>query len=78
VIRTDRERKRVPAYFVAEVSPGEGRPSKANLFRDKLTSWPYEIGRDGCVRPPERPGIGLEVNEEYSKKHPVIEGSSYV
>ena len=36
------------------------------------------IGRGGCVRPLERPGIGLEVNEEFLKKHPVIEGSSYV
>ena len=68
-------------HFLAAIDNGgyfEADISKANLFRDELTSRPYEIGRDGCVRPPERPGLGLEVNEEFLKKHPVIEGSSYV
>ena len=68
-------------HFLAAIDNGgyfEADISKANLFRDELTSPPYEIGRDGCVRPLERPGIGVEVNEEFLRKHPVIEGSSYV
>jgi D-galactarolactone cycloisomerase len=58
-------------YFEADVS-------KNNLFRDELVSTPYQIGKDGCVRPLEAPGIGVEVNEEFLAKHPVIEGPAYV
>jgi len=58
-------------YFEADVS-------KLNLFRDQLTTTPYVLGTDGCVRPLERPGIGLEVDEAFLAAHPVIEGPSYV
>jgi D-galactarolactone cycloisomerase len=58
-------------YFEADVS-------KNNLFRDELVSKPYVLGRDGCVRPLEGPGLGLQVNEKFLAKHPVIEGPSYV
>ncbi len=58
-------------YFEADVS-------KLNLFRDQLTQAPYEIGKDGCVRPIDRPGIGVEVDESFLAKYPVIEGPSYV
>jgi L-alanine-DL-glutamate epimerase-like enolase superfamily enzyme len=58
-------------YFEADVS-------RDNLFRDRLTSLPYRIGPDGCVRPPEGPGLGVEVDEEVLRAHPVIDGPSYV
>jgi len=58
-------------YFEADVSVG-------NLFRDELTSRPYQIDAQGAVRPLERPGIGVEVDEDFLRRHPVIEGSSYV
>jgi D-galactarolactone cycloisomerase len=58
-------------YFEADVS-------KNNLFRDRLVSTPYALDRDGCVRPLEKPGIGVDVDEEFLVKHPVIEGPSYV
>ena len=52
---------------------------KRNLFRDTLVSTPYRLGPDGCVRPlDEKPGIGVEVDEGFLVKHPVIEGPSYV
>jgi L-alanine-DL-glutamate epimerase-like enolase superfamily enzyme len=56
----------------------EGDVSKGNLFRDELVSRPYEVGSDGCVRPLEAPGIGVEVNEGFLERHPVIEGPAYV
>jgi L-alanine-DL-glutamate epimerase-like enolase superfamily enzyme len=68
-------------HFLAAIDNGgyfEGDVSKNNLFRDELVSRPYEVGPDGCVRPLEKPGLGLEVNEEFLAKHPVIEGPSYV
>lgn len=60
-----------PGYF-------EGDVSKNNLFRDVMVSEPYRVGADGCVRPLEGPGLGLEVDEDFLVKHPVIEGPSYV
>ena len=60
-----------PGYF-------EGDVSKNNLFRDELVSTPYVVDKNGCVTPLEAPGIGVEVNEEFLIKHPVIEGPSYV
>jgi L-alanine-DL-glutamate epimerase-like enolase superfamily enzyme len=56
----------------------EGDVSKNNLFRDELTSSPYQLDKDGNVRPLEGPGIGVEVNEDFLAKHPPIEGPGYV
>ncbi len=58
-------------YFEADVSRG-------NLFRDRLTSRPYELETNGCVRALEKPGIGVEVDDDFLAQHPVIEGPSYV
>ncbi len=58
-------------YFEADVS-------RYNLFRDKLGSEPYRIGTDGCVRPLEKPGLGVEIDEAFLTAHPVIEGPGYV
>ncbi|HEV7619030.1 MAG TPA: mandelate racemase/muconate lactonizing enzyme family protein [Burkholderiaceae bacterium] len=58
-------------YFEADVA-------RENLFRDQLTSRPDLLDKDGCVRPPEAPGLGVEVDEDFLKLHPVIEGPAYV
>ena len=47
-------------------------------FRDELGSKPWEIGKDGCVRPLDKPGIGVEIDEKFLEAHPVIEGPGYV
>ncbi|HTT39481.1 MAG TPA: mandelate racemase/muconate lactonizing enzyme family protein [Burkholderiales bacterium] len=68
-------------HFLAAIDNGgyfEGDVSKNNLFRDELVATPYRVGEDGCVRPLERPGIGVEVNERFLQEHPVIEGPGYV
>jgi L-alanine-DL-glutamate epimerase-like enolase superfamily enzyme len=68
-------------HFLCAIDNGgyfEADASKANLFRDDLVSRPYEIEEDGTVRPLEKPGIGLEVDEKFIAKHPVIDGPSYV
>src|SRR4030095_7189982 len=49
-----------------------------NKFRDELGSEPWRIGKDGCVRPLEKPGIGVEIDEKFLLAHPVIEGPGYV
>jgi len=60
-----------PGYF-------EGDVSKNNLFRDVMVNTPYKVDASGCVKPLEGPGLGLEVDEDFLIKHPVIEGPSYV
>lgn len=60
-----------PGYFEADVA-------RENLFRDQLTSRPDLLDADGCVRPPEGPGLGIEVDEAFLAAHPVIEGPAYV
>jgi D-galactarolactone cycloisomerase len=68
-------------HFLCAIDNGgyfEGDVSKGNLFRDELVSKPYEVGKDGCVRPLEGNGLGLQVNEAFLQKHPVIEGPGYV
>jgi D-galactarolactone cycloisomerase len=68
-------------HFLAAIENGgyfEGDVSKNNRFRDKLVSTPYQIGSDGCVRPLEKPGIGVEVDEDFLTAHPAIAGPNYV
>ncbi|KAB2903521.1 MAG: mandelate racemase/muconate lactonizing enzyme family protein [Burkholderiaceae bacterium] len=57
-------------YFEADVSRG-------NLFRDELVATPFRIDSDGHVRPSDAPGIGVEVDEDFIRAHPAIEGPAY-
>jgi L-alanine-DL-glutamate epimerase-like enolase superfamily enzyme len=68
-------------HFLAAIENGgyfEGDVSKGNLFRDELVSAPYRVARDGTVLPLDGPGLGLEVDEDFLKKHPGIDGPGYV
>lgn len=68
-------------HFLAAIDNGgffEADASDPNPFRDRLTTAPYRLDADGCVRPLERPGIGVEVDEGFLAAHPVIEGPGYV
>ena len=68
-------------HFLAAIDNGgyfEGDVSRANKFRDELCSRPYEVDRDGNVWPLDKPGLGLQVNEEFLKRHPAIEGPGYI
>ena len=68
-------------HFLAAIDNGgyfEGDVSKSNKFRDELVSNPGTVDKDGNVWPLEKPGLGLEVNEEFLRKHPPIEGPGYV
>ena len=58
-------------YFEADVA-------KENLFRDALAGRPDKLDENGCVRPSDRPGLGVEVDEAFLAAHPVIEGPAYV
>lgn len=49
-------------------------PLREMPFKQK----PYEVDKDGNVYPLERPGIGLDVDEDFVAAHPVIEGPGFV
>ena len=68
-------------HFLAAIDNGgyfEGDVSKANKFRDELVSNPGAVDQDGNVWPLEKPGLGLEVNEDFLARHPAIEGPGYL
>ena len=56
----------------------EADVAKENLFRDRLTSRPDLLDANGCVQPGNQPGLGVEVDEEFLRAHPVIDGPAYV
>lgn len=58
-------------YFEADVA-------RENPFRDELCNVPFAIDAHGHVRPPENPGIGVDINEDFIRAHPVIEGPCYI
>ena len=68
-------------HFLASIDNGgyfEAEVSRNNPFRDRLVSAPYTLDDGGCVCPLERPGIGVEVDEQFLIEHPVIDGPGYV
>jgi len=68
-------------HFLAAIDNGgyfEGDVSKLNKFRDELVSNPGTVDKDGNVWPLDKPGLGLEVSEEFLLKHPAIEGPGYI
>lgn len=68
-------------HFLASIENAgwyEGDASPGNLFRDRLVSPPTAIGQDGMVRPNDRPGLGVEVDEGFIAAHPFIPGPMYV
>ena len=58
-------------YFEADLA-------RHNPFRDQLCDWQAEVASDGTVRPPERPGLGVEIDEAALKSFPLIDGPGYV
>jgi len=68
-------------HFLAAIENAgwfEADASKINRFRDEVVSDAFTLEVDGTVRPLERPGIGVEVDEAALRAFPVIEGPGYV
>jgi D-galactarolactone cycloisomerase len=58
-------------YFEADVAKG-------NDLRNRLCSSPYEVDASGEVHPLERPGVGVEVDEEFLRAHPLTPGMGFL
>ena len=58
-------------YFEADLS-------RYNPLRDELCSWNATVAPDGTVKAPDKPGLGVEIDEGLLAKFPVIDGPGYV
>jgi L-alanine-DL-glutamate epimerase-like enolase superfamily enzyme len=56
----------------------EGDVTTYNPFRDEMGATPYALDANGCVHPLEAPGIGIEVDADFVRAHPLIDGPCYV
>lgn len=56
----------------------EGDISEPNPYRTQLTSEPYVVEEGSVVRPLDKPGIGVEVDEDFIKAHPIQDGLAYI
>jgi D-galactarolactone cycloisomerase len=55
----------------------EGDGSPDNPLRTDLCSASYELAADGTVLPLEGPGLGVDVDEEFLRAHPLTEGPAW-
>ncbi len=62
----------VPAGYLYEADATD------NLYAQRVAKAPIDIDPDGCVGPPEAPGLGVVVDEEAFADFPVIAGSPHV
>ena len=61
-----------PGYF-------EGDVTSLNPFRDEMMDKAaYKLDKDGCVSPYDGIGIGMKINLDFIKAHPLIDGPCYV
>lgn len=60
-----------PGWYEADVS-------RVNPFRDQLGDGCCTVDAEGCVRPPETPGLGVRVDEAFVAAHPLVDGPCYV
>ena len=68
-------------YLCAVDNPGyfEGDVTSLNPFRDEMMDKvAYVLDADGYVRPYDGIGIGLKINLDFIKDHPLIDGPCYV
>jgi D-galactarolactone cycloisomerase len=68
-------------HFLSAIDCGgyyEGDVARENLFRDQLTRPAITVDAEGCVIAPDAPGLGVDIDEDWLRAHPVIEGPAYV
>lgn len=60
-----------PGYFEADIS-------HYNPFRTDLAGGAFDVDENGYVFAPDKPGLGIEIDEDFVRKHELIEGPCYV
>ena len=56
----------------------EGDVTEFNPFRDEMGTKPYSLDKKGFVDVLKLPGIGIEIDENFLQKFPLIEGPCYI
>jgi L-alanine-DL-glutamate epimerase-like enolase superfamily enzyme len=67
-------------HFLASIANAgyfEGDGSADNPLRSELCSASYELGPDGKVSPLTGAGLGVDVDEEFIRAHPLAEGPAW-
>jgi D-galactarolactone cycloisomerase len=67
-------------HFLASIDNAryfEGDGSGDNPMRSALCSASYDLAPDGTVRPLEGAGIGVAVDEEFLRAHPITDGPAW-
>jgi D-galactarolactone cycloisomerase len=67
-------------HFLASVDTAryfEGDGSTDNPLRSRLCSESYSLEPDGTVRPLAGPGLGVDVDEDYLRAHPITAGPAW-
>jgi len=67
-------------HFLASIGNAryfEADGSTDNPLRTVACSASYELSPDGTVLPLEGPGLGVEVDEDYIRAHPITEGPAW-
>lgn len=67
-------------HFLASIGNAryfEADGSTDNPLRTVACSASYELSADGTVLPLEGPGLGVEVDEDYIRAHPITEGPAW-
>ncbi len=69
------------AHFLSAIENAgyfEADCSLSNPLRDELIDPPVRISDDGTISPNEKPGIGIEVDEDMIRHYAGVEGPGYV
>jgi len=62
----------LPSFLIYEYMRSDWSQDQPNPLRNDLVNESYEIFKDGYMQlPPDKPGLGIEVNEEIMKKYAV-------
>jgi L-alanine-DL-glutamate epimerase-like enolase superfamily enzyme len=67
--------------FLSAIENGgyfEADCSRNNPLRDELIDPPIRVANDGTISPSEKPGIGVDVNEDMIRHYAGVEGPSFV
>ena len=65
-------------FFGIDYSPRDLKFALIESSREKIGTLPYQVSEDGTVEPLDEPGIGIEVDEDFLRAHPFIEGKAFV
>ncbi len=68
------------AHLLSAIPNGviyEADVAQLNPFRTDLSREPFGVV-DGFIEPPDRPGLGIEINEEVLSQYPAVAGPCYI